>query len=57
MKLPDLDFSPGNRRELAAEPGYAGQRTGSAGTNVRLRRAAVREREKIGGKVPAGSKN
>lgn len=57
MKLLDLDSSLDNRRELAAELGYPGEKNGSAEMNIWLHKAVMRELEKSGGKVPAGLKD
>jgi hypothetical protein len=54
MKLLDLDSSLDNRKELAAELGYSGERNGSAEMNIWLHRAVMQELEKNGGKVSAG---
>jgi len=53
MKLLDLDPNLENRRELATELGYTGEKNGSAEMNVWLHKAVVRELEKNGGKVSA----
>ena len=57
MKLLDLDSSLANRRELATELGYTGEKDGSAEMNIWLHKAVMRELEKNGGKVPAGLKD
>ena len=57
MKLLDLDSSLANRKELAAELGYAGEKDGSAEMNIWLQKAVMRELEKSGGKVPANLKD
>jgi hypothetical protein len=54
MKLLDLDSSLANRKELAAELGYTGDKDGSAEMNIWLHKAVMRELEKNGGKVSAG---
>ena len=54
MKLLDLDSSLANRKELATELGYTGEKDGSAEMNIWLHRAVMKELEKNGGKVPAG---
>ena len=54
MKLLDLDSSLANRKELATELGYSGEKNGSAEMNIWLQKAVMRELEKNGGKVPAG---
>jgi hypothetical protein len=53
MKLLDLDSSLDNRKELATELGYTGDKDGSAEMNIWLHRAVMRELAKNGGKVPA----
>lgn len=57
MKLLDLDSSLDNRRELATELGYTGEKNGSAEMNIWLHKAVMRELEKSGGKVPASLKD
>jgi len=57
MKLLDLDSSLANRKELATELGYTGEKDGSAEMNIWLHKAVMRELEKNGGKVPAGLKD
>jgi hypothetical protein len=57
MKLLDLDSSLTNRKELATELGYTGDKDGSAEMNIWLHKAVMRELEKSGGKVPAGLKD
>ena len=57
MKLLDLDSSLANRKELATELGYTGEKDGSAGMNIWLQKAVMKELEKNGGKVPAGLKD
>ena len=57
MKLLDLDSSLANRKELATELGYTGEKNGSAEMNIWLQKAVMRELEKNGGKVPAGLKD
>jgi len=54
MKLLDLDASLANRKELADELGYTGEKDGSAEMNIWLHKAVMRELAKNGGKVPAG---
>ena len=54
MKLLDLDPSLSNRKELADELGYTGEKDGSAEMNIWLHKAVMRELAKNGGKVPAG---
>ena len=57
MKLLDLDSSLANRKELATELGYTGEKNGSAEMNIWLQKAVMKELEKNGGKVPAGLKD
>lgn len=57
MKLLDLDSSLDNRKELATELGYTGEKNGSAEMNIWLQKAVMRELEKSGGKVPANLKD
>jgi 3-oxoacyl-ACP reductase-like protein len=57
MKLLDLDSSLANRKELATELGYPGEKNGSAEMNIWLQKAVMKELEKNGGKVPAGLKD
>ena len=54
MKLLDLDSSLDNRKELAEELGYTGDRDGSAEMNIWLHREVMRRLAQNGGKVPAG---
>jgi hypothetical protein len=53
MKLLDLDSSLANRKELATELGYTGEKNGSAEMNIWLHKAVMQELEKNGGKVSA----
>ena len=53
LKLLGIDSSLDNRKELAAELGYAGAKDGSAEMNIWLHKAVMRELAKNGGKVPA----
>ena len=53
MKLLDLDSSLDNRKELATELGYTGEKDGSAEMNVWLHKAVMRQLAANGGKVPA----
>jgi hypothetical protein len=53
MKLLDLDSSLANRKELATELGYTGEKDGSAEMNIWLHKAVMKELEKNGGKVSA----
>ncbi|MEH3121528.1 MAG: DUF3597 domain-containing protein [Sphingomonas phyllosphaerae] len=57
MKLLDLDSSLANRKELATELGYQGEKDGSAEMNIWLHKAVMRELEKSGGTVPAALKD
>ena len=57
MKLLDLDSSLANRKELATELGYIGEKNGSAEMNMWLQKAVMKELEKNGGQVPAGLKD
>jgi 3-oxoacyl-ACP reductase-like protein len=54
MKLLDLDSSLDNRKELATELGYTGEKNGSAEMNIWLHKAVMRALAQNGGKVPAG---
>ena len=53
MKLLDLDSSLANRKELATELGYTGEKDGSAEMNIWLHKKVMVELEKNGGKVSA----
>ncbi len=53
MKLLDLDPSLANRKELATELGYTGEKDGSAEMNIWLHKRVIEELEKSGGKVSA----
>jgi 3-oxoacyl-ACP reductase-like protein len=53
MKLLDLDSSLANRKELATELGYTGDKDGSAEMNIWLHKAVMRQLAQNGGKVPA----
>ncbi len=57
MKLLGIDSSLSNRKELAQELGYTGERDGSAEMNIWLHKAVMRELERNGGKVPADLKD
>ncbi len=57
MKLLDLDSSLDNRKELAAELGYTGDKDGSAEMNIWLHKAVMRKLEENGGKVSADLKD
>ena len=53
MKLLDLDSSLDNRKELATELGYTGDKDGSAEMNIWLHKAVMEKLEENGGKVSA----
>jgi len=57
MKLLDLDSSLDNRRELATELGYTGDKDGSAEMNIWLHKAVMKKLEENGGKVSADLKD
>ena len=57
MKLLDLDPSLENRKELATELGYQGDKNGSAEMNIWLQKQVMRALEQNGGKVPASLKD
>lgn len=57
MKLLGLDSSLDNRKELATELGYTGEKDGSAEMNIWLHKAVMTELEKNGGQVPASMKD
>jgi len=57
MKLLGLDSSLDNRKELATELGYTGEKDGSAEMNIWLHKAVMAELEKNGGTVPASMKD
>src|SRR5690349_5928635 len=57
MKLLDLDPSLANRKELAEELGYSGDRDGSAEMNIWLHKAVMKKLEENGGKVSADLKD
>ena len=57
MKLLDLDPSLDNRKELATELGYTGEKNGSAEMNIWLHKQVMAGLEKNGGKVPASMKD
>jgi hypothetical protein len=57
MKLLDLDPSLANRKELATELGYTGEKDGSAEMNIWLHKRVIDELEKNGGKVSAALKD
>ena len=53
MKLIGLDSSLDNRKELATELGYTGEKDGSAEMNIWLHKEVMRQLAANGGKVPA----
>ncbi len=53
MKLLGMDSSLDNRKELATELGYTGDKEGSAEMNIWLHREVMRQLAANGGKVPA----
>jgi hypothetical protein len=53
MKLLDLDSSLENRKELATELGYTGDKDGGAEMNIWLHKAVMTKLEENGGKVSA----
>lgn len=53
MKLVGIDPSLDNRKQLAEELGYTGERNGSAEMNIWLHKAVMRELAANGGTVPA----
>lgn len=57
MKLVGLDSSLENRKELATELGYTGEKDGSAEMNIWLHKAVMQELAKNGGTVPASLKD
>lgn len=52
MKLLDLDSSLDNRKELATELGYTGDKDGSAEMNIWLHKEVMRQLAANGGTVP-----
>ena len=52
MKLLDMDSSLDNRKELATELGYTGEKDGSAEMNIWLHKEVMRQLATHGGKVP-----
>ncbi len=54
MKLLDIDSSLDNRKELATELGYTGEKNGSAEMNIWLHKAVMTQLAANGGIVPAG---
>ena len=53
MKLLGMDSSLDNRKELATELGYTGDKDGSAEMNIWLHKEVMRQLAQHGGKVPA----
>ncbi len=53
MKLIGLDSSLDNRKDLATELGYTGEKDGSAEMNIWLHKEVMRQLAANGGKVPA----
>jgi hypothetical protein len=53
MKLLGLDSGLDNRKELATELGYKGDKDGSAEMNIWLHKEVMRQLATHGGKVPA----
>ena len=53
MKLLGMDSSLDNRKELATELGYTGEKDGSAEMNIWLHKEVMRQLATNGGKVPA----
>ena len=53
MKLVGMESSLAERKELAQELGYTGERDGSAEMNIWLHKRVMAELAKNGGKVPA----
>jgi hypothetical protein len=53
MKLLGMDSSLENRKELATELGYSGEKDGSAEMNIWLHKEVMRQLAAHGGKVPA----
>jgi hypothetical protein len=51
MKLLDLDSSLDNRKQLATELGYTGDKNGSAEMNIWLHHRVMEELERNGGRV------
>jgi hypothetical protein len=52
MKALDLDSSLANRKELASELGYDGDKSNSAAMNIWLHKAVMRKLSENGGRVP-----
>jgi hypothetical protein len=57
MKLLGMDSSLENRKELATELGYTGDKDGSAEMNIWLHKQVMRQLAEHGGKVPANLKD
>lgn len=57
MTLLDLDSSLDNRKELATELGYTGEKNGSAEMNTWLHRKVMEGLEANGGRVPQSMKD
>jgi hypothetical protein len=53
LKLLGIDSSLDNRKELATELGYTGEKDGSAEMNIWLHKEVMRQLAAHGGKVPA----
>ena len=53
MKLLGMDSSLDNRKELATELGYTGEKDGSAEMNIWLHQQVMKQLAEHGGKVPA----
>jgi len=53
LKLLGIDSSLDNRKELATELGYTGDKDGSAEMNIWLHKAVMKQLATHGGKVPA----
>ena len=53
MKLLGMDSSLDNRKDLATELGYQGEKDGSAEMNIWLHKEVMRQLAAHGGKVPA----
>lgn len=57
MKLCGIDPSLDNRRELADELGFTGDKTDTAAMNIWLHKQVMQKLEESGGKVPASLKD
>ena len=53
LRLLGIDSSLDNRKELATELGYTGEKDGSAEMNIWLHKAVMKQLATHGGKVPA----